>query len=254
MTGSERAPRAGARTAVRAGLDVEAGLAAPFLAADGTDRVLVAGMDEVGRGALAGPVVVGVCAAWLPAEGEIPAVRDSKALTDRRRRALVPEIRAWAAAVALGEANPAEIDALGISAALGLAGRRAWAAVCAAAGQEPVALVLDGRDDWLTRSDPDAGPAPAPRPVPPVPTMLVKAEDRCATVAAASIAAKVARDDTMIALHADHPAYGWAGNKGYGAAAHRAAILDHGAGEHHRRSWSLGLPAAPADEPPTLFD
>lgn len=246
-------PGAG-RAAVRAGLDVEAGLAAPFLTAGGAPRVLVAGMDEVGRGALAGPVVVGVCAAWLPAPADVPAVRDSKALSDRRRRALIPEIHAWAAGVAIGEADPAEIDALGISAALGLAGRRAWAALCGALGQEPVALILDGRDDWLSRSDPDAGPAPAPRPVPPVPSMLVRAEDRCATVAAASIAAKVSRDDAMIALHEAHPAYGWAGNKGYGAAAHRAAILEHGAGVHHRRSWNLGLPAAGADEPPTLFD
>lgn len=259
MSAGRGAPRARG-SAVRAGLDVEAALAAPFLTAHGAERVLVAGMDEVGRGALAGPVVVGVCAAWLPAAGEVPAVRDSKALTDRRRRALVPEIQAWAAAVALGEAGPAEIDALGISAALGLAGRRAWAAVCAAVGEEPVALVLDGRDDWLTRSDPDAGPAPAPRPLPPTPRMLVRAEDRCATVAAASIVAKVARDDTMLALHASHPVYGWAGNKGYGAAAHRAAILEHGAGEQHRRSWNLGLPpAAPVApvapyEPPTLFD
>lgn len=158
------ARRGGGRPTVRAGLDVEAGLAAPVLAARGVDRVLVAGMDEVGRGALAGPVVVGVCAVWLPAAGQIPAVRDSKALTDRRRRALVPQIEDWAAGVALGEASPAEIDAHGVSAALGLAGRRAWAALCAAVGQEPVALVLDGRDDWLSRSDPDAGPAPAQAP------------------------------------------------------------------------------------------
>lgn len=248
------ARRGGGRPTVRAGLDVEAGLAAPVLAARGADRVLVAGMDEVGRGALAGPVVVGVCAAWLPAAGQIPPVRDSKALTDRRRRALIPQIEDWAAGVALGEAGPAEIDALGISAALGLAGRRAWAALCAAVRQEPVALVLDGRDDWLSRSDPDAGPAPAPRPLPPVPTMLVRAEDRCATVAAASIAAKVARDDVMIALDAAHPGYGWAGNKGYGSAAHRAALAERGASEQHRRSWNLGLPGAPAQAPPTLFD
>ena len=80
----------------------------------------------------------------------------------------------------------------------------------------------------------------------------------CATVAAASILAKVDRDDTLTALDAVHPAYGWAGNKGYGAAAHRHAILERGATEHHRRSWNLGLPApteaaAADDAPPTLF-
>jgi ribonuclease HII len=84
--------------------------------------------------------------------------------------------------------------------------------------------------------------------------MLVRAEDRCATVAAASIAAKVARDDVMIALDAEHPGYGWAGNKGYGSAAHRAALTERGASEQHRRSWNLGLPGAPAQAPPTLFD
>lgn len=233
---------------VRAGLDVEAGLAAGFLNSTGRDRVLVAGMDEVGRGALAGPVVVGVCAVWLPARTPVPPVRDSKALTDRRRRALLPSIQDWAAGVALGEAGPEEIDALGVSAALGLAGRRAWARLCAALPQEPVALILDGRDDWLSRAAPDAGPPPSPRPLPPTPTMLIRAEDRCATVAAASIAAKVARDDVMVALDAEHPVYGWAGNKGYGSAAHRAALAENGATAQHRRSWNLGLPA------PTLFD
>ncbi|RUQ39555.1 ribonuclease HII, partial [Micrococcus sp. HSID17228] len=76
----------------------------------------------------------------------------------------------------------------------------------------------------------------------------------CATVAAASIAAKVARDDVMIALDAAHPGYGWAGNKGYGSAAHRAALAERGASRQHRRSWNLGLPGAPAQAPPTLFD
>ena len=251
---SPAAQRAGSspRTAVRAGLHLEVALAAE-VAGDGSTSApagpwLVAGMDEVGRGALAGPVVVGACAAWAPASGTIPAVRDSKALTDRRRRALVPEITAWAAGVSLGEASPAEIDALGLSAALSLAGHRAWAGLCSALDAEPVALILDGRDDWLTRG----APVDAPAPVPPVPRMVVRAEDQSATVAAASIAAKVGRDDTMMMLHAEHPAYGWSGNKGYGAAAHRAALQRLGATTHHRRSWNLGLPDG--DPAPTLFD
>lgn len=247
--------------AVRAGLDVEAALAAEALGVPGEPAApaLVAGMDEVGRGALAGPVVVGVCAARVPAEGPIPAVRDSKAITDRRRRVLVPEIREWAAGHALGEAGPDEVDRHGITGALALAGARAWAALVAGLGEAPVALVLDGSDDWLRHARTGSVAGLVPGPMPPVPHLMVKAEDRCATVAAASILAKVGRDDTMTALDAENPAYGWAGNKGYGAAAHRRAILELGATEHHRRSWNLGLPApaeaVPAeDAPPTLFD
>lgn len=246
--------------AVRAGLDVEAALAVEALAAAGgpAASALVAGMDEVGRGALAGPVVVGVCAARVPAEGQIPPVRDSKALTDRRRRVLVPEIQAWAAGHALGEAGPDEVDRHGITGALALAGARAWAVLVADLGEAPVALILDGSDDWLRHARAGAVARLVPGPVPPVPRLMVKAEDRCATVAAASILAKVDRDDTLTALDAVHPAYGWAGNKGYGAAAHRHAILERGATEHHRRSWNLGLPApteaaAADDAPPTLF-
>ncbi|KFC51981.1 hypothetical protein GY12_12560 [Micrococcus luteus] len=88
-----------------------------------------------------------------------------------------------------------------------------------------------------------------------MPTMLVRAEDRCATVAAASIAAKVARDDAMIALDAAHPGVrGGPGTRGTARAAHRAALAERGASEQHRRSWNLGLPGAPAEGPPTLFD
>lgn len=236
--------------AVCAGLDVEASLAEAAIGPGAS--ALVAGMDEVGRGALAGPVTVGVCAARVPALGVVPAVRDSKALTDRRRRALVPEIDAWAAGVALGEASPAEIDRLGITRALALAGCRAWAGLVAALGEEPVALILDGSDDWLRHARGGGMDDVVTGPVPPAPHMMVKAEDRCATVAAASIAAKVGRDDAMIALSAAHPAYGWAGNKGYGAAAHRSALVELGVTEHHRRSWNLGVPGTGA-EPDVLF-
>lgn len=261
--------------AVRAGLDVEARLAedvrASGAAAPG-ERVLLAGMDEVGRGALAGPVVVGLAAVWLPDAGPIPPVRDSKALSDARRRALVPQIHAWAAGACLGEAGPEEVDRWGITGALALAGRRAWATLCAHVGAVPAALILDGSDDWTrhARTGPlaDAVDGPAM----PAPHMRVKAEDTCATVAAASIVAKVGRDDMMVALAADHPVYGWEGNKGYGAAAHRRALLEHGISPHHRRSWNLGVPGAapvrggaepgPARPtataqdagPPTLFD
>ncbi|MDY6054303.1 ribonuclease HII [Micrococcus sp.] len=234
----------------RPGLDLERSLAEAR--APGEQDVFVAGMDEVGRGALAGPVVVGVAAARLPAEGEIPPVRDSKALSDARRRALVPQIHAWAAAACIGEATAAEVDRWGVTAALALAGRRAWEQLCSLLPREPVALVLDGSDDWTRHARRGGAVAEGPGPVPPVPTMVVKAEDRCATVAAASIVAKVHRDDLMIALHAQHPAYGWDRNKGYGAAVHREAIARVGPSPHHRLSWNLGVPAAPV-QTPTLF-
>lgn len=233
--------------AVTAGLHLESALAE---ACGGTEDspMLVAGMDEVGRGAMAGPAVVGAVAVWVPTEEEPPALRDSKALTDRRRRLLVPEVIDWAAAVGIGEASPAEIDEHGLSTALALAGRRAWSVLCGNAGAEPAALILDGRDDWLTRGAGRAVVEDVPGPVPPVPQMVVKAEDQAATVAGASITAKVYRDDLMIALHEEFPVYGWAANKGYGSAGHRAAIAQDGAVVHHRRSWVL--PVRRAAEPP----
>lgn len=240
--------------AVTAGLHLETALAEAASAAAsgraGEGTALVAGMDEVGRGAMAGPVVVGAVAVPVPAADQPPPVRDSKALTDRRRRLLVPQIRDWAAAVGLGEASPAEIDEHGLSTALALAGRRAWAALCRAVEDEPVALILDGRDDWLSRGAGSPAVQAVGGPVPPRPQMVVKAEDQAATVAGASIVAKVYRDDLMIALHEEFPAYGWAGNKGYGSAGHREALERYGAVDHHRRSWALPVRRV---EEPTLF-
>ncbi|WP_313823264.1 ribonuclease HII [Citricoccus sp.] len=201
--------------------------------------LLVAGMDEVGRGALAGPVSVGVVVVALPDAGPQPAVRDSKVLSAKRREALVPEILAWGAAAAVGHAEPGEIDRYGISAALALAGRRAWHRVAVDLGRIPDALVLDGRDNWLPRSPLQAsvGLAPGPGAV----HLQVKADATCATVAAASILAKVERDGLMTGLSEAFPDYGWEGNKGYGAAAHRQAIWDRGPSPYHRMSWNLGL-------------
>lgn len=213
---------------------------------------LVVGMDEVGRGALAGPVSVGVVAVRIPDDGTHPAVQDSKALAPARRSALVGEIRAWAAGAAVGHASPQEIDRHGLSAALGLAGRRAWHAVLdqlsPLASGVPV-MLLDGRDDWLTRTPDEVcqGLCPGPDRV----HLQVKADARCASVAAASILAKVERDAIMVELDRGFPDYGWAGNKGYGAAGHRAALVERGVTEHHRRSWRL-LPE-PAVEQGELF-
>lgn len=237
------------RPAPLPGLDVESSLVAAQLSADTTAGALVAGMDEVGRGALAGPVSVGVVVVRLPDAGPIPAVRDSKALSPVRREALVPQVLDWGAAAAVGHAEPAEIDRYGISAALALAGRRAWHRVVQVLGAQPDVLLLDGRDDFLPRAPLEAchalsaGPGRV--------HLQVKADATCATVAAASILAKVERDALMTRLAREHPAYGWDGNKGYGAANHRRALIERGPSDQHRLSWRL-VPEPSVPEQPVL--
>jgi ribonuclease HII len=210
---------------------------------------LVAGMDEVGRGALAGPVSVGVAVVTAATSRRIPkGLADSKLLTARAREDLVAPVRAWCAASAVGHASPAEIDALGIIAALRLAGRRALADL-AGAGVVPGVVILDGIHDWL--AEPAQGELFAPVapavhvagtgadvPLPPVRTQ-VKADVSCAVVAAASVLAKVARDRLMVDLDPAHPAYHWAANKGYSSPEHIAALGQHGPCDLHRRSWNL---------------
>ena len=193
-------------------------------------------MDEVGRGALAGPVSVGVVVIDERARSAPAGVRDSKLLTPTARQAMVPRLQRWALAHAVGHATPAEIDAIGIIAALRLAGTRALAQL----DVEPDLVILDGNHDWLT--DPgDVGlfaGLGAGSPTPPVRTM-VKADMRCSSVAAASVLAKVERDQHMIDLAQRFPQYGWADNKGYSASVHLDALARHGACVEHRRSWSL---------------
>jgi len=189
---------------------------------------IVAGIDEVGRGAIAGPVTVGAVAVDASRTTFPEGLADSKLLTPRRREAMDPLVRSWALAHATGSATAAEIDRIGIVSALGLAASRALHAL----GAVPDVLIVDGNTPFLVE---EPG---GPRII-----MRVKADQDCACVAAASVIAKVERDAVMTALHASHPHYGWDGNKGYGAAVHTAAIRTHGVTEHHRTSWNLGLPA-----------
>ncbi len=222
-------------------------------------RVL-AGMDEVGRGALAGPVSVGVVVIDETCRSAPKGVKDSKLLTPRHRERMVPGIRRWACADAVGHASADEIDEVGILAALRLAGTRALAAVRLV----PDLVILDGNYDWLTAPEQmglfavagvGAGWGPAV-PAPPVTTM-VKADLLCSSVAAASVLAKVERDALMVALDGEHPAYGWAVNKGYAAPEHLRALRERGPCPLHRRSWRLpgvielqeGLDDAPAGPP-----
>ena len=231
----------------------------------------VGGLDEVGRGALAGPVSVGLAIVARRTDDGFPeGLADSKQLTPRRREALVEPCRAWVLDWAVAHAAPAEIDALGIVGALRLAGRRALAQM-AARDHLPGAIILDGRSDWLTEPEPDLldalGAQPSAGPVEPVAVsvesvesigearhsigdesvlparltpavrMEVKGDARCAVVAAASILAKVERDALMSAL--PDPGYDWASNKGYASASHVEALARLGASDQHRRSWNL---------------
>lgn len=200
---------------------------------------LLAGMDEVGRGALAGPVTVGVVLIDTECRSAPQGVKDSKLLPPHARERMVPRIERWATAFAVGHASPGEIDEIGIIAALRLAGVRALATI-REAGWEPDLVILDGNHDWLTAPE-EVGlfafgdEAPATPPV----TTMIKADLKCSSVAAASVLAKVSRDRIMVDLDADHPQYGWGENKGYSAPGHMEALRVHGPTDLHRRSWRL---------------
>lgn len=267
------------------------------LAAQGYD--LITGFDEVGRGALAGPVMVGCAAIWArdlaPLDGDDAAelsgrtylgvpdgVADSKMLTEHRREAIFDELRDWCAAYAVGQASNTEIDEWGITYALGVAALRALSQVerelglrlggglaarkasMESAGEvvegrpgdsvgesigncgesvralPKVAGILDGPSDYITKAlnTFDAPDVPIPADI----TTKVKGDQYCATVATAAVIAKVTRDRLMVDLAQSNPryaAYEWAHNKGYGSAAHRTAIAEHGPTPLHRVSWHL---------------
>jgi ribonuclease HII len=198
---------------------------------------VVVGLDEVGRGALAGPLTVGavvVRTATPPPKG----LDDSKVLTDARRRALVEPLERWAAEWSLGWASPGEIDQWGMRLALAVAATRALDVLEARATH----ALIDGSFNLLRAPLDVAFGAEAPPPLrfAALPaTTIVRGDSQCASIAAASILAKVARDEVMIVLDEEFSEYGWAANKGYGATEHLAALRRHGATEHHRRSWNL---------------
>ena len=148
-----------------------------------------------------------------------------------QREALGPTLAQIDVSRAVGHASPSEIDAVGIIGALRLACLRALALVGAVD-----AVLLDGKHDWL--SVPPSLLDPDPEPTPPV-TMVIKGDSLCASIAAASVLAKVERDALMREAHAAHPEYGWVGNKGYGAAAHLDALRRLGPSPLHRVSWKL---------------
>ncbi|TAL43564.1 MAG: ribonuclease HII [Salinibacterium sp.] len=188
----------------------------------------VIGCDEVGRGAIAGPVGVGLVVIDGTVGKHPPGLRDSKMLSEKRREEFAPLARAWVLHSAVGLATAAEIDSIGIMAALGLAARRALTDLHEAGARiDQSVVLLDGSHDWLT-------PALSK---PPRVYARPKADRDCASVAAASVIAKVHRDRLMIEADARIPGYGWADNKGYGSAEHLSAIDRQGASELHRHSW-----------------
>lgn len=180
--------------------------------------LLVAGVDEVGRGAWAGPVTY--AAVVLPSNRRIYKLRDSKQLDPERREELYGRLRGFALAIGVGHASNREIDRLGMSDAIRLAAGRAVDAL----PLQPDVLLLDGNWDFLSHYG--------------VPTeRIVDGDAHSASIAAASVIAKVTRDRMLVAWDRDHPDYDFASNKGYPAPAHLAALDEVGACELHRHSW-----------------
>jgi ribonuclease HII len=180
--------------------------------------VLVAGVDEVGRGALAGPLTA--AAVILSADPRIEGLDDSKKLSPQRRGELAIVIREQAIAVSIAHVSSGDLDSLGMTAAL----RRAMTQAIAGLGIAVDHVVIDGLPMGVAVNE----------------TAVVKGDGRVAAVAAASIVAKVTRDAMMCAHAAEHPDYGFEINKGYGTAEHLEAIARVGLSPLHRRSFTIG--------------
>ncbi len=196
--------------------------AAPSLAverrlwAEGCEAVV--GMDEVGKGAWAGPLTL--VAAVLPRERRVYRVRDSKLLSEAEREGLYDRIADWCVAWAAGHASNDECDRLGMSAAQRLAARRALDGL----GLDADAVLVDGRWDFVGNGKSRA---------------LVKGDAICLSIAAASILAKVTRDRLMRAAAGDYPDYCFESNKGYPCPRHKDALAALGPTPLHRRSWAF---------------
>jgi ribonuclease HII len=203
---------------------------------------VVVGIDEVGRGAWAGPLTVG--AVILPRDRRVNGVRDSKLLTAAERERLFERVASWCVAWGVASASQAECDELGMAAAQRLAARRAMAELTVA----PDAAVVDGTWDFVSPHVPHV-------------ERRVKADANCLSVAAASILAKVVRDRAM-RLEAEHyPPWSFDTNKGYPCPVHKAALQAYGPSPIHRRTWVFmdhyvpwpGIHRVYRAEQPTLF-
>ena len=178
---------------------------------------LIAGVDEAGRGPLAGPVVA--AAVILDELNPIAGLADSKALSEKKRERLFDEIRARALCCCIAEASVEEIDRLNILHATMLAMRRAVEGL----RLKPAKVLVDGNRLPVLKVPAEA---------------IVKGDAKVQAISAASILAKVTRDRQCLAMHAAHPEYGFAAHKGYPTAEHIAALRAHGATPWHRRSFA----------------
>jgi ribonuclease HII len=208
---------------------------------------VVVGVDEVGRGSWAGPLMVG--AAVVPRDRRLYGVRDSKMLTEPEREALFDKIAAWCVTWSVGAASQPECDELGMSAAQKLAAKRAIEGLDLAPDQ----VLIDGNWDFVGGGNT---------------TKLVKGDAHCLSIAAASILAKVTRDRQMRAEAPHYPAYNFENNKGYPCPQHKIALAGLGPSAIHRRTWVFmesipwtGCPRVPPvtanpgpDNQPTLWD
>lgn len=195
---------------------------------------VVVGIDEVGKGAWAGPLTLG--AAVVPKDRRVYKIRDSKMLTEPEREGLFDRIAGWCEAWAVGHATHAECDELGMSAAQRLAASRALEAL-----NVPVDHVLvDGKWDFVEEYET---------------TRIVRGDATCLSIATASVLAKVTRDRIMRDMSRSFPAYVFDQNKGYPCPRHKAALQAQGPSPIHRRSWafmdSLGFASATRYERPT---
>jgi ribonuclease HII len=179
---------------------------------------VVVGVDEVGRGAWAGPLTIG--AVVVPTDRRVNKIRDSKALTEAEREALFDRIADWCVAWSVGHASAAECDALGMSDAQRLAARRALDGL----GVVPDQVLIDGKWDFVGGG---------------ITRMIVKGDASCLSISAASILAKVTRDRIMRADDEQYPGYDFAWNKGYPCPRHKQALRGLGPSAIHRRSWAF---------------
>ena len=175
---------------------------------------IVVGVDEVGRGAWAGPISVG--AAVVPRDRRVYKIRDSKMLTEEEREAMFDRIAAWCATWAVGHASHIECDELGMSEAQRLAARRAISAL----GVDADHVIVDGNWDFVGGA-----------------TRIVRGDRTSLSIAAASILAKVTRDRMMREVAYQYPGYNFEANKGYPCPTHKASLQAMGPSAIHRRSW-----------------
>lgn len=209
VAGSVRQLRAGLRNA------------APTLANEkalwSAGHSVVVGLDEVGRGSWAGPLVIG--AAVVPKDRRVYKLRDSKLLTEAERESMFDRVAEWCEAWSLGIVTNDECDELGMSAALRLAADRALDTL----GVAPDRVLLDGSHDFIGDGRTQT---------------IVKGDATCVSIAAASILAKVSRDRMMRSEAENFPAFDFHRNKGYPCPRHRMALAALGPTTIHRRSWS----------------